>query len=49
MPAGLARPCDRQVAVLPRADWRGWIDGSVPAQQLLRPSPAGTFRVERTG
>jgi putative SOS response-associated peptidase YedK len=38
----------RQVAVLPRADWGGWIDGSIPAQQLLRPSPAGTFRVERT-
>jgi putative SOS response-associated peptidase YedK len=38
---------DRQVMVLPRADWARWLDPSVPAAQLLRPSPAGTFEVRQ--
>ena len=39
----------RQVAVLPRADWRAWLDGSAPARELLRPPPAGTLEVRRAG
>jgi putative SOS response-associated peptidase YedK len=31
--------------VLDRSDWAGWLDASVPARELLRPSPAGTFDV----
>jgi putative SOS response-associated peptidase YedK len=33
--------------VLPRVDWASWLDPSVPAAQLLRPSPAGTFEVRQ--
>ncbi len=36
---------DRQVIVLRRADWARWLDAAVPARELLRPSPAGTFDV----
>jgi putative SOS response-associated peptidase YedK len=36
---------DRQVIVLPRADWARWLDPAIPAQGLLRPSPPGTFDV----
>lgn len=39
----------RQVAVLPRTAWAPWLDGSAPAQEVLRPSPAGTFAVARAG
>ena len=35
----------RQVAVLPAQDWRKWLDGSVPAAELIRPLPAGTLKV----
>jgi len=35
----------RQIVVLERADWASWLDGSAPAADLLRPSPAGTFEV----
>jgi putative SOS response-associated peptidase YedK len=37
----------RQVVVLDRADYAGWLDGSVPSADLCRPAPAGTLRVER--
>lgn len=40
---------NRQVVLLDRADWAGWLDGSVPAQQLLRPTPGGTLSVEPAG
>ena len=35
----------RQVAVLPSAAWRGWLDHSVPAEELMRPLPPGTLEV----
>ena len=35
----------RQVAVLPSAAWRSWLDGA-PARELLAPLPAGSLRVE---
>ena len=37
----------RQIVVLDPADWAGWISGTVPARDLLLPSPAGTFEVAR--
>jgi putative SOS response-associated peptidase YedK len=37
---------NRQPAVLPMSDWAAWLDGSRP-QPPIRPSPAGTLRVER--
>ncbi|TPG13068.1 SOS response-associated peptidase family protein [Sphingomonas oligophenolica] len=36
----------RQVVVLDRADYAGWLDGSVPSADLCRPAPAGTLLVE---
>jgi putative SOS response-associated peptidase YedK len=39
---------DRQIVVLERDDWASWLDPQVPAQELLRPSPAGTFDVVLT-
>ena len=35
----------RQIVVLDRKDWASWLDASVPARDLLKPSPAGTFDV----
>ena len=37
----------RQIVVLDRADWGRWLGGAVPARDLLRPSPAGTFEVRQ--
>ena len=37
---------NRQVVVLDREDWAGWLAGA-PEAELLRPSAAGTLRVER--
>jgi putative SOS response-associated peptidase YedK len=31
----------RQIAVVPQDAWRAWLDGSVPAADLLKPLPAG--------
>ncbi len=39
----------RQVVVLDRADYAGWLDGSVPSADLCRPAPGGSLRVERMG
>lgn len=39
----------RQVVLLDRRDWAGWLDGSVPAPELIRPTPAGTLTVEPVG
>jgi putative SOS response-associated peptidase YedK len=39
----------RQVVLLDRRDWSGWLDGSIPAPDLLRPTPAGTLTVEPAG
>lgn len=51
MPPGpdVARFHDRQVAVLDRADWAGWLDLSVSAKDLLRPLPAGSLAVAQVG
>ena len=40
---------NRQIVVLDRADWASWLDPRVPARELLKPSPAGTFEVEKVG
>jgi len=45
----IARYHRRQVVLLDRRDWAGWLDGSVPAPDLLRPTPAGTLSVEPVG
>jgi putative SOS response-associated peptidase YedK len=37
---------NRQIVVLDRADWAAWLDPSIPAAELLRPNPAGTFDVK---
>lgn len=39
----------RQVALLPRAAWAGWLDGSAPARALIGPVPEGTLTVEQVG
>ena len=35
----------RQVAVLPPASWKAWLDGSIAARDLLKPLPEGTLTV----
>ena len=37
---------NRQIVVLPPADWRAWLGLTKPEAELLRPSAAGTFKVE---
>jgi putative SOS response-associated peptidase YedK len=36
----------RQVAVLPCADWRSWLDYSEPSSKLIRPLPKGSLSVQ---
>jgi putative SOS response-associated peptidase YedK len=36
---------NRQIAVLPPADWKAWLDGSAPARDLLKPLPEGALTV----
>ena len=36
---------NRQIAVLPAADWKAWLDYSVSSTELLKPLPAGTLNV----
>lgn len=38
---------DRQVAVLPIAAWRAWLDYSASARSLLRPLPMGSLDVRK--
>jgi putative SOS response-associated peptidase YedK len=38
---------NRQIVIVPRADWGRWLDGSAPAGDVLRPSAAGTLHVRR--
>jgi putative SOS response-associated peptidase YedK len=40
---------NRQVVVLPPADWARWLDPAAPAAELLKPLPAGSLEVERVG
>ncbi|NJC34646.1 putative SOS response-associated peptidase YedK [Sphingomonas jejuensis] len=39
----------RQVVVIDRADWAGWLDGTAPTADLCRPAPAGTLRATKVG
>lgn len=36
---------DRQIVVLPPADWARWLDPAVPSLALTNPLPAGSFEV----
>jgi putative SOS response-associated peptidase YedK len=38
---------DRQVVILPNADWMAWLDLTRPEAELLRPMPAGSLVVEQ--
>jgi putative SOS response-associated peptidase YedK len=38
---------NRQVVVLPPADFARWLDPSVPAAELCRPLPPGSLNVEQ--
>lgn len=40
---------DRQIVILERDAWAGWLDPAVPAQSLIRPLPAGALSVEQVG
>ena len=37
----------RQIAVLRAADWHAWLDYSQPANELLRPLPAGSLELSQ--
>ncbi|KAB7648909.1 SOS response-associated peptidase family protein [Polymorphobacter fuscus] len=37
----------RQIVLMPREHWAGWIAGVVPAADLIAPTPAGTLTVVR--
>lgn len=37
----------RQIVLLPRDSWRAWLDGEVPAKELIAPAPAGSLAVAR--
>lgn len=39
---------DRQMTVLKRRQRLDWLDGSIPENELLRPLPAGSFRVRES-
>jgi putative SOS response-associated peptidase YedK len=38
---------DRQIVILDRDAWAGWVDPSVPAASLIRSLPVGTLQVEQ--
>ena len=40
---------DRQIVILDRADWAGWLDPSVSAKSLIKPLPAGSLHVQQIG
>lgn len=40
---------DRQIVILQRDAWAGWLDPSVAARSLIKPLPAGSLTVERVG
>lgn len=39
----------RQVVLLDRRDWAGWLSGTVAAQEVARPVPEGTLTVAQVG
>jgi putative SOS response-associated peptidase YedK len=40
---------NRQVVILPPADFARWLDPKVPSRDLLKPLPAGSLSVEQVG
>ena len=38
---------NRQIAIVPRAQWREWLLGPAPAADILQPCPGGTLQVRR--
>lgn len=40
---------DRQIVLLAPDAWAGWLEGSIPAPDLMTPLPAGTLTVEQAG
>jgi len=36
---------DRHMAILAQGDWEEWLKGEVAAERILRPLPAGSFKV----
>jgi putative SOS response-associated peptidase YedK len=40
---------DRQIVILDRSAWAGWLNPSIPANSLNKPLPAGTLSVEQVG
>ena len=36
----------RQVALIPQADWKAWLDHSAPARDLIGPLAAGSLAVQ---
>jgi putative SOS response-associated peptidase YedK len=38
---------NRQVVVLPPAEWARWLDPAIPAREILKPLPAGSLEVEQ--
>ena len=40
---------DRQIVILERESWAGWLDPSVSAKPLIKPLPAGSLTVEQVG
>jgi putative SOS response-associated peptidase YedK len=45
--AEVAPYSDRQMVIIRREDRMAWLDLTVPEEELLRPLPAGSFRVQR--
>jgi putative SOS response-associated peptidase YedK len=39
----------RQIVLPPRAQWAGWLDGSLPAREVCRPAAGGRFAVAAVG
>jgi putative SOS response-associated peptidase YedK len=37
----------REICVLAREDWGNWLDAKMPAPEVLKPLPAGTFAVQQ--
>ncbi len=37
----------RQIVIMPRDRWADWLGGTVPAAELIAPTPAGTLVVTR--
>lgn len=39
----------RSVVLVPREHWSEWLDPSIPSAEVLKPAPAGSFRIEQVG